>query len=165
MGFVVGVIAALLVIFLLSYVTVKKPAFGRVLIAISVLLVLLSTYLYHQKEDRVELRHQLISVNQIKLSDVNFKYAYGSYFRLTGQVENQSTKYRLQAVDLRLKFYRCEQERMPIAECELVEEMVHEAKTRLAAENSGKFESYLLLDTEKFKKLRLDVEVISGTAR
>ena len=49
MGFVLGVVAALLVIFLLTYITLKKPVFGRILIALSLVLVLTSTFLYFQK--------------------------------------------------------------------------------------------------------------------
>ena len=48
MGFVIGVVVALIVVFLLAYITIKKPVFGEIVIAISVLMVLAAVFFYFQ---------------------------------------------------------------------------------------------------------------------
>lgn len=165
MGFIMGVVAALLVIFLLTYITVKKPVFGRILIAISVVLVLLSVYFYFQKDDRVEKLQTLIALDEINISDVDFDYAYGNFYKLTGRVANQSKKYRLQAVNVRIGFYQCPDEHSQWQECELMDEKMHTIKTRLAAQKSAGFETYLLLEQQGVLSWRLKIDIISGMAR
>ena len=165
MGFVVGVVAALLVIFLLIYITLKKPVFGRILIALSLVLVLTSTFLYFQKDKRVEKQQTLIAIDEIVISDFKFDYAYGSFYKLAGTIANQSTRYRLQSVNLKLSFYQCADKNSQWQDCELKNEISETVKTRLAAEQSASFETYLLLEQEDYSSLRLKLEVISGIAR
>jgi len=165
MGFVLGVVAALLVIFLLTYITLKKPVFGRILIALSLVLVLTSTFLYFQKDKRVEKQQKLISVDEIVISDVKFDYAYGSFYKLAGTITNQSTRYRLQSVNLKLSFYQCADDNSQWQDCVLKNEISDTVKTRLAAEQSTSFESYLLLEQEDYSSLRLKLDIISGIAR
>ena len=165
MGFVVGIVAALLVIFLLTYITLKKPVFGRILIAISVSLVLLSTFFYFQKDKRVEKLQQRITLEEIVMTDVKFDYAYGSYYKLSGTIANRSNRYRLQAVNLKISFYKCPDEKSQWQDCELIKDMAHTMKTRLAANQTAPFETYLLLDQENYLSLRLKTEIISGLAR
>jgi len=165
MGFIVGVVAALLVTFLLTYITVKKPVFGRILIAISVSLVLLSIFSYFQKDKRVEKQQQRIALEEIVITDVQFDYAYGSFYKLSGTIANHSNRYRLQAVNLKIAFYKCPDVKSHWQDCELINDMAHTIKTRLAAKQTAPFETYLLLDQKNYRSLRLKTEIISGVAR
>lgn len=172
MGFIVGVVGALLVIFLLSYITIKKPNFGRSLIVLSLLLITLSIFFYFQKENRVDKRRSLISNDEITLSNIKHEYAYGNFYKLTGNIHNQSNRYRLQSITVKISFLQCPEKNIKISDkevsknnCELIEDKVAVIKTRLAAEDSGNFEHYLLLEKEKLAGLRWKVELISGIAR
>lgn len=165
MGFVLGVLAALLVIFLLTYITLKKPRFGQILIALSLALILLSTYLYFQKDNRVEKLQQLIPVDEIVISDVKFDYAYGNNYKLTGTISNLSKRYRLQSVQLKLLFYKCQSDNTSWQDCDLIDDVVHTVKTRLPANQTASFETYILLEQENYLTLRLKVEILSSIAR
>ena len=180
MGFVVGVVAALLVVFLLGYITIKKPAFGETVIAVSIVLIALSTYLYFQQDNRLEKKKALIPNSEIVISDINYAYDYGNYFKLTGSIKNLSNRYRLQAILVKISFYRCpdytnkeankEANKKDIIEvidesCEFIEDKELKIKTRLAKAKSGQFETYVLLDKNKFIPLIWKLELISGVAR
>jgi prepilin signal peptidase PulO-like enzyme (type II secretory pathway) len=172
MGFVVGVVAALLVIFLLTYITLKKPVFGRVLIALSVVMIALSVFFYFQKDERVEKQKSLIPPEQIILSDISYAYAYGSFYKLTATVENRSERYRLQAILLNISFFQCKQSNTgqvitdnSMADCQLVKSKEIEVKTRLAPKKTGQLESYVLLDKEGDSSLQWQVKLVSGIAR
>lgn len=175
MAFVIGGVVALLVIFLLAYITIKKPVFGEVIIALAVLMILTSTFFYFQKDKRVENKKQLIPLEQIELIDITHSLAYGNYYKLTAQLKNQSQKYRLQSINLKLSFLNC-----PSAEvsnytnCKLISEKHHKIKTRLAAQQSSAIESYFLLEDEAVlaiinanntNSIHWRIELVSGSAR
>ena len=177
MGFVIGVIGALLVIFLLSYITVKKPKFGRSLIVLCLILIGLATYFYFQKDKRVEKRLSLIPLSEIQLSDINHEYAYGSYYKLTGKVHNDSQRYRLQSMNLMVSFYQCpqsdntgkktslKQTDKDYKDCQLAGQKEILVKTRLASGTTGDFEKYIILDQEHARQFLWHIDLISGVAR
>ena len=181
MGLVIGVLAALIVVFLLGYITVKKPVFGSVLISISLLFILIATFFYFQKDSRIENKKLRIPVDQIELSDVNYGFAYGNNYRLTAIIKNNSTRYRLQTVFLQISFLHCkgsdnslepvnslESANAP-ADCQLLEKRLHKVETRLPREKSTKIETYIQLDdallSQKGGYIRWQVEIASGMAR
>ncbi len=174
MGFVIGVVVALTVVFLLAYITIRKPVFGEVVIAVSVLMVLAAVFFYFQKDERVEKKKQLIPLSEIELTDVRHVLAYGNYHKLTAQLKNRSVKYRLQAIILNLSFFQCPKAaEAPVdsdfAECRLLMQKQHTIKTRLSAGSSEKIESYILLDDDVLlqaqKPVRWKIELLSGMAR
>ena len=149
MAFVIGVVVALLVIFLLAYITIRKPVFGEVIIALAVLMILTSTFFYFQKDKRVENKKQLIPLEQIELTNIHHTLAYGNYYKLTARLKNQSQKYRLQSIELKLSFLNCPSpEVSDYKNCQLISEKHHKIDTRLAAQQSAPIESYFLLDDE-----------------
>ncbi len=181
MGLVIGVLAALIVVFLLGYITVKKPVFGSVLISISLLFILIATFFYFQKDNRLENKTLRIPVDQIELSDVNYGFAYGNNYKLTAIIKNNSTRYRLQTVFLQISFLHCKgsdnslepvNRAEPVKapdDCQLLEKRLHKVETRLAREKSTKIETYIQLDDtllpEKDGYIRWQVEIASGVAR
>ncbi|MCW8929130.1 MAG: hypothetical protein OQL19_02700 [Gammaproteobacteria bacterium] len=153
MGFVIGAVVALIVIFLLAYITVKKPVFGEVMIGLSILMVLTSTFFYFQKDNRVEDKKSRIPPEKIILSDISHSLAYGYYYKLKAQLTNQSSKYRLQSINLNIKFYQCPQTFNALIEtnydqCKFLMEKPHSIKTRLSPKQSTDIESYVLLDEQ-----------------
>lgn len=175
MGFVIGVVVALLVIFLLAFITAKKPVFGEVMIGLAVIMILTSIYFYFQKDNRVENKKSLIPIEQIELTDIHHSLAYGDYYKLTANLTNQSQKYRLQSITLKLSFLNCPTpETIDYKKCQLISEKKHNIKTRMPAKQSGAIESYFLLDDEavlalinsKEKSLiQWKIELLSGFAR
>ena len=187
MGLVIGVLAALIVVFLLGYITVKKPVFGSVLISISLLFILISTFFYFQKDSRIENKKLRIPVDQIELSDVNYGFAYGNNYRLTAIIKNNSTRYRLQTVFLQISFLHCkgsDNSLEPVnslesvnslgsanapEDCQLLEKRLHKVETRLPREKSTKIETYIQLDDallqQKVGYIHWQVEIASGIAR
>jgi len=158
MGFVIGVVVALIVVFLLAYITIKKPVFGEVIIALSVLMVLAAVFFYFQKDNRVENKKNLIPIEQIKLSDFSHSLAYGNYYKLTAHLKNQSPRYRLQSIVLQISFFQCpasfdlKSDDLKIENkfksCHLLSEKQHTIETRLAAQQAADIESYILLDDD-----------------
>lgn len=169
MGFVIGVLAALIVTFLLGYITVKKPFFGGVLISISLLIIVLSIFFYFQEDSRLDKKKQLITVDQVELSDINYGFAYGNNYKLTANIRNLSARFRLQSILLKISFFQCNETEENIENCQLVFEKQHEVVTRLAAEQSAKIETYLQLDDPELMhnkdSLRWQVKLISAMAR
>ena len=151
MGFVIGAVVALVVIFLLAYITVKKPVFGEVMIVLSLLMVIVSTFFYFQKDNRVENKKNLIPVEQIELSDVSHHLAYGYYHKLTAHLSNLSQKYRLQSIIINIRFFQCPEKHdltkdKAFDNCRLLTEKQHKIDTRLSPKQSSDIESYILLD-------------------
>ena len=153
MGFVIGAVVALVVIFLLSYITVKKPVFGEVMIALSLLMIVTALFFYFQQDEREENRKHLIPLEQIELSDFSHSLAYGNNYKLTAQLKNKSQRYRLQSINLKILFYQCPASFKSTTDkqfenCRLVIEKEHSIKTRLAPQQSSHIESYILLDDD-----------------
>lgn len=175
MGFVIGVVVALLVIFLLAFITIKKPVFGEIMIALVVIMILTSTYFYFQKDERVENKKHLIPVEQIELTDIQHSLAYGNYYKLTALLKNHSQKYRLQSIELKLSFLNCPPlEVSNYNNCQLISEKHHKIKTRMPAQQSAPIESYILLDDEAVLAVINDknagsihwkIELLNGSAR
>ena len=169
MGFFYGVIAVLFVIFLLAYVRIKKPLFGNILIAITLLLIVLSTVLYFQKDKRIEKKEHLIPIDQIVLSQINSSLSYGDNYKLTAKVENLSKRYRLQSVNIQITFLKCNAENAQEENCQILGEGHYAIKTRLAAEQSTHIEKYIMLDNIPELKgtevLRWKIKTLSGVAR
>lgn len=149
MGFVVGAIVALLVIFLLAFITAKKPVFGEVMIALAVLMILAATFFYFQKDSQIEKKKRLIPIEQIELTDIRHTLAYGNYYKLSAHLKNHSQKYRLQAIELKLSFFNCPSPDVKdFKNCKLISEKHHKIDTRLSAQQSAPIESYVFLDDE-----------------
>jgi len=174
MGLIIGFFAALIVVFLLGYITVKKTVFGEVLIAISLILILLATFLYFQKDNREEKKKQKIPVEQIQLSDISYGLAYGNYYKLTANIKNSSSRYRLQSVLLDVSFYQCKTESSSFENCQLLEKRQHNVDTRLASGKTEKIETYLLLNDTLTQQnipvkergaVRWQIKIATGTAR
>jgi hypothetical protein len=172
MGFVIGVVAALLVVFLLAYLTVKNPKAGKIEISLVVVLIAIAVFLYFHEDNRVAKHKSLIPIEQIKLSDIQHQWAYGAYYKLTAKIVNESPRYRLQAVDLKVDLYNCpEDDKKPVLDnCELINSLNHTLRTRLDARKSKTIEAYLLLNDDLLgdvpvDKLRWKVKVVSGLAR
>lgn len=176
MGFVIGVVVALVVIFLLAFITVKKPVFGEVMIALAVVMILASTFFYYQKDTRVENKKHLIPVEQIQLTDIKHVLAYGNYYKLTANLKNQSDKYRLQSIVLKLSFLNCapSDSGRDDTNCQLITEKHHKINTRLAAQQAADIETYFLLDdaavlalinSDKKTAVHWKIELLNGVAR
>ena len=173
MGFIIGVVAASVVVFLLAWLTVNNPKAGKIEIVLVIVLIALAVFLYFYEDQRVEIQKHLIPLEQIQLSDIHHQWAYGAYYKLTARITNKSSKYRLQSVDLKVSFYNCPQNiKTPkLKQCELINRLVHTIRTRLDAQKSRDIEAYLLLDDNLLgdkvaaDKLNWKVEVASGLAR
>ncbi|MCU7939919.1 MAG: hypothetical protein KZQ64_03740 [gamma proteobacterium symbiont of Bathyaustriella thionipta] len=172
MGFVIGVVVALLVIFLLAFITIKKPVFGEIMIALAVLMIVASTFLYFQKDNRVENKKNLIPLEQIELTDIQHTLAYGNYYKLTAQLNNKSEKYRLQSIRLKLSFLNCDAVKSSdYKNCQLISEKYHTIKTRTPARQTEPVESYFLLDDEAVLAVintgtvHWKIELLNGFAR
>jgi len=175
MAFVIGVVVALLVIFLLVYMTIKKPVFGEVMIALAVIMILGSTFFYFQKDTRVENKKNLIPLNEIELTDIRHKLAYGNYYKLSAQLKNNSQKYRLQTIKLKLSFLNCPSPEVnDYKNCKLISEKNHTIDTRMPAQQSAAIESYFLLEdeavlavinSENSASIHWKIELLNGSAR
>lgn len=158
MGFVIGAVVAIIVVFLLAYITVKKPVFGEVIIALSVLMILAAVFFYFQKDNRIENKKSLIPIEQIELSDFSHSLAYGNYHKLTAHLKNQSLRYRLQSIVLQIAFFQCPATFVAKTDsliidnkfesCNLLSEKQHTIETRLSAQHAANIESYILLDDD-----------------
>lgn len=175
MSLLTGAIVLLVVIFLLAYITVKKPGFGEMIIALAIILILIATFFYFQKDNRIEKKKQLIPLSQIELSDMSCELSYGNYYKLNAQLKNQSEKYRLQAIVLNISFFNCPASQIAqsrdFSQCRLIAEKKHQIDTRLAAQHSSLIESYFLLDNEKLQSNKTSavivrkIDLLSGIAR
>lgn len=173
MGFVIGVVVVLLVIFLLAYITVKKPVFGELMIGISVLMILVSTFFYFQKDNRAENKKNLIPNEQIELSEITHHLAYGNFYKITALLKNNSQHYQLRVLVLDIKFFKCKTSSDTMNDnnlqnCTLVSTKQHEIKTRLAAQQVANIESYILLDDDALAEasdLNWQIKIADGIAR
>jgi hypothetical protein len=174
MALLIGIFAALFVVFLLGYITVRKPAFGRVLIVLCSFLILFAVFFYSQKDERKEAKKQRIPVDQIELSEINYGLSYGNYYKLTAIIKNLSTQYRLQAVILNISFFQCQELEKKVKDtmkynvdkCRLLETKSHRVATRLEAEMVENIETYLPLDDAlQLNNIVWQVEIASGIAR
>ncbi len=173
MGFVIGAAVASIVIFLLAYITIRKPVFGETVIVLAVLMILASTFFYFQTDARVEKKKNLIPMEEIQLSNVSHKLAYGDYHKLTGHLNNLSNKHRLQSINLNIKFFECPPEveaqaKINEKSCQLIVEKAHPIKARLSAGQSRDVETYVLLDDKALidkPSLVWQVKLVSGVAR
>ena len=165
MGFFYGLIAVLFIIFLLSYTRIKKPLFGNILIAITLLLVILSTFFYFQMDKRIDKKLHLIPLDEIEISQIHYTLSYGNNYKLTAKIDNHSKRYRLQAINLQIIFLKC----LANAQCAEIKQQQYRIKTRLAPNESTLIEKYIMLDdieaiSDK-EVLQWKIEVISGVAR
>ncbi len=167
MGFMIGVAAALLVIFLLAWLTVKNPGAGWIVSIIALILVIIAVYFYFQEDQRVQKQKSLIPLEQIQLSNISHQLAYGNYYKLTGKLSNKSSRYRLQAIDLNIIFYKCPDPESTLSQCHKINSLQHTLRTLLDAQKSKPIEVYLLLNDELLgdvsaDKLRWQVDVVYG---
>ncbi|MCK5697688.1 MAG: hypothetical protein KAI02_05970 [Gammaproteobacteria bacterium] len=174
MTLVIGVVVALVVVFLLAYITIRKPAFGEIVIALAILMILAAVFFYFQKDNRIERKKELIPLNQIELTQVSYTLAYGHYYKLSGQLSNQSKKYRLQSIMLKVSFFNCPTAKTTdFKQCQLMSAKNHSIKTRLAPQQSTAVEGYFLLDNKEISVLNSastqfvirKIDLLSGTAR
>lgn len=162
MGFFYGFIAVLFVIFLLTYTHIKKPLFGNILIAITLLLISLSTLFYFQMGQRIEKKQHLIPVDEIVLTQVHSALAYGNNYKLTFQIENLSSRYRLQAINIQITFLKCTAKQKS-ADCSVLKTQKYRINTRLSPKMTTQIEKYIMLDD--IEVLQWKIEVLSGVAR
>ncbi len=175
MSFVIGVITTLFIVFLLAFITIKKPAFGKTIIALSLAMVVLASVLYFQNDQQIEHKKHLIALDDIALTNIQYQLAYGNYYKLTAQLSNHSKKYRLQAIELAISFYNCPSKTPKnYKKCQLIATKIHKIPTRLAAQQSTTIESYFLLDDENIlhlidntnkEFLSWDIQLANGYAR
>jgi len=179
MALLIGVVVALVVIFLLAYITIKKPLFGEVIIALAVFMILAAIFFYVQKDNRIEKKKGLIPLQQIELTQSSYKLAYGNYYKFSAQLKNNSKKYRLQSITLKISFFVCPaKEVKDFQQCQLLSERNHTVDTRLAAQQSTLVEGYFLLDNKDAQAISSGseaknsngfvirkIELLSGTAR
>ncbi len=177
MTLLIGVVVALVVIFLLAYITIKKPLFGEFIIALAVIMILAAIFFYFQKDNRIENKKELIPLQQIELTQTRYKLAYGNYYKFSAQLKNKSEKYRLQSILLKISFFVCpSKEANDFQQCQLLSETNHTIDTRLAAQHSAPIEGYFLLDDKEISAISLNpkdgtgfiirkIELLSGTAR
>ena len=168
MAFLYGLIAVLFIIFLLSYARIKRPVFGNVLIAITILLISLSTLFYFQMDNRIEKKEHLIPINEIVLSQIHSVLSYGNNYKLTAQIENLSRRYRLQAINIQISFFKCTATQK-IENCPLLKIHQYRIETRLSPSSSTQIEKYIMLDDigsiSDNEILKWKIEVLSGVAR
>ena len=168
MAFFYGLVAILFVIFLLSYIRIKKPLFGNILIAITLLFITLATFFYFQMDNRIEKKQQLIPVDEIILSQVHSALAYGNNYKLSAHIENRSQRYRLQAVNIQITFFKC-LEKQSLENCPVLKTHQYRINTRLSAGQSSQIEKYIMLDDLQPLKsneiLQWKIEILSGVAR
>ncbi len=173
MGFVIGVVVALIVIFLLAYITVKKPVFGEVIIGLSVLMIMASTFFYFQKDERAENKKNLIPTEEIESSGFSHSLAYGNYYKLTSEIKNNSQRYQLRSIVLDVKFFKCPasfdtKKTEKFEQCQQVADKQHKIDIRLAPQQTSQVETYLLLDENELadaQNLQWKIEIINGVAR
>lgn len=177
MAFVIGILAALLIVFLLSYAVIKKPKFGGALIVVSLLMIALSIFFYFQKDKRVEKRASLIPIEQIKLSNLDYEFAYGTNYKLTATVKNNSPRYRLQWILIKVSFLHCQSKlklvqsdnELAIENCEVLQTKEQKVPTRLGSQSSSNIETYVALDKNKVwnnrQELTWKVELTGSKAR
>ncbi len=173
MGFVIGVVVALIVIFLLAYITAKKPVFGKVVIGLSVLMIMASTFFYFQKDEHAEKKKNLIPIEEIKSSGFSHSLAYGNYYKLTSEIKNNSQRYQLRSIVLDVKFFKCPasfdtEKAAKFEQCQQVADKQHKIDIRLAPQQTSQVESYLLLGENELadaQNLQWKIEIINGVAR
>jgi len=177
MALLIGVVVALVVIFLLAYITIKRPVFGEIIIALAVIMILAVLFFYFQKDNRIEKKKELIPLQQIELTQSSYKLAYGNYYKFSAQLKNNSEKYRLQSIILKISFFVCPTKEVnDMQHCQLLSETNHTIDTRLAAQHSAPIEGYFLLDNKEVSAISSDskdgtgfiirkIELLSGTAR
>ncbi|WP_198264661.1 hypothetical protein [sulfur-oxidizing endosymbiont of Gigantopelta aegis] len=148
MGFVIGAVVSLIVVFLLVYITIKKPTFGKVVIALALVMVITAVFFYFQEDNRVEKKKHLIPLEQVELSTVEHKWSYGNFYKLNAEIKNNSPRYRLQSIILQISLFKCPTPN----NCQSVLQLKHKIDTRLAAQQSKKIDSHILLEPELFAK-------------
>ncbi|GEM_PF-2660064 len=154
MVFLIGLTSALIVVFLLAYITIRKPAFGETIVVLAVLMVIAATFFYFQKDNRIENKKHLIPLEQIDFSAVKHTLAYGNYYKISAQLKNNSTKYLLRSLEVKISFYNCPANNTSdFKNCRMLSEKTHSIVIRLAAQQSATIESYFLLDDEQVLKL------------
>ncbi|HXG06856.1 MAG TPA: hypothetical protein VNI77_05975 [Nitrososphaera sp.] len=95
------------------------PRFGKTLLILAGVLVLLfvGIYLYYEREEEASKRR--ITVDQIELDGLQLKSGYSSSsFTLVGRLRNKSNQYTLSSVTLKVTFQDCP----PTGECETIGE-------------------------------------------
>ena len=179
MALLIGLVIALVVIFLLAYITIKRPVFGEIIIALAIIMILAALFFYFQKDNRIEKKKELIPLQQIELTQSSYKLAYGNYYKFSAQLKNNSEKYRLQSITLKISFFVCPaKEVKDFQKCQLLNERNHTIDTRLAAQQSAPVEGYFLLDNKDAQAISSGseaknangfiirkIELLSGTAR
>jgi len=176
MTLVYGTLAALLVIFLLAMVTVRKPKFGIGLSIATVLLIALAVIFYTGEDSRLEKQKSRIPVEQMLLTDIKAKLSYGNTYRISGKLENQSPRYMLASIMMDIHVYDCSGEKFSQSaektkwgdkDCVLLQQKKHKVDTRMLPETSKSIETYVLFDAlnGNDENLQWDIRVINGIGR
>ncbi len=171
MSLVYGVLAALVVIFLLAMVTVRKPKFGIGLSIVTLILISLAVIFYSGEDNRLDKQKSRIPVEQIILTDTQSRLSYGNTYKITGKLENRSTRYMLASIMLDIQVYACSNKEDDQTEtdsgCDLLQQKQHKVDTRMKAETSRSFETYVIFDALNGNKgnLKWDIKVLSGIGR
>jgi hypothetical protein len=162
MGFLIGAVVVILLVFLLAFITIKKPVFGRVIIGLSLVMIITAVFFYFQKDNRVEKKKHLIPLEQVELSPVAHNWSYGNFYKLSADIKNNSDRYRLQSIVLQISLYKCPDTQalktdnqgssIQFDNCQQVMQREHKIDTRLAAQQSRKIESHFLLDVDTITK-------------
>lgn len=94
---------AILVVALLVATGYRKSAIG---LALGVLIVGVSLYLYNERQEQQETSR--ISISEIALENVDLKPTFRSGYDLVGTIRNNSPKYRLDGIDVTATLRDCE---------------------------------------------------------
>jgi len=157
-------------------VIVRKPRFGIGLSVATVLLIALAVIFYIGEDNRLEKQKSRIPVEQIIFTDIKSKLSYGNNYRISGNIENRSSRYMLASIILDIHVYDCsgkktsqivEKIKQGDNDCILLQQKQHKVDTRMLPESSKSLETYVLLDAlnENDKKLEWNIKVISGIGR
>lgn len=176
MALVYGILGALLVIFLLAMVIVRKPKFGIGLSIATISLIALAIIFYSGEDSRREMQKSRIPVEQIILTDIESELSYGNTYRISGKLENQSPQYMLASIMLDIHVYDCSAKKArqtvevvtpDINDCVLLQQKQQKVDTRMLPESSKFIETYVLFDALNGNKKPewWDIRVISGIGR
>jgi len=159
---VYGVIALLVLSFLVMFVYVRKPKYGIALGTITCVLIAVASFLYLTEDRRVVKSQQKVTPQQLRLENISMLPAYGNNYKINAKLTNLSDNYQVTSIVLKLSLKDCSSN--PCIDDDSQENSV---KVWLKPKNSKAFETYI-----KFEKLARErtpeewtLEIISAKAK
>jgi len=159
---VYGIIALLVLGFLVAFVYVKKPKYGLALGTIVFFLVVGASVLYLSEDKRVQKSEQKIAANELRLDNVVMVPAYGNNYKINAQLSNLSTRYQVTSVLLRLDLKDC-----GTGQC--IDEASSEKRVKvwLKPGNKKNFETYIKFEqlARERSKQEWQLNIVSSLAK